>query len=71
MYDFWELIKERAEISKRELILGIASGFLLGLVLGLLIGGNKNKPPKSRKKIVINVPEDEKKSITLNPEDYD
>ena len=38
MYDFFEDIKERAEISVRELILSIACGVLLGFVAGLLLG---------------------------------
>ena len=71
MYDFFEDIKERAEISIRELILSVSCGLLLGLVVGLLIGSRKNRPPKPPKKIIIRENPVNNEGFILNPEDYD
>ena len=74
MYEFLETIKENAELSKRELILGITCGFLAGIILGILIG---RKPPKDSKaskrccKTEVIIPREECAPIKLNPEDYD
>ncbi len=70
MYDFLEEIKERAEVSKRELILGVIVGFLSGVVLGIIFSDLKNKPKKSVKQIIVE-PSQKSESILLNPEDYD
>ncbi|MCR5117278.1 MAG: hypothetical protein K6A97_07200 [Lachnospiraceae bacterium] len=71
MYDFFEDIKERAEISVRELILSIACGVLLGFVAGLLLGSRKNRPPKPPRRIIIKETPEKNEGFILNPEDYD
>lgn len=71
MYDFLEEIKEKAEISIRELILSVSCGVLLGLVVGLLIGSRKNHPPKPPRRIIIKENPEKTEGFILNPEDYD
>lgn len=69
---FLESIKESAEVSKRELILGVICGVLAGLVFGLLIGESRHKAPRAKKIIIreSNNPNKED-AIVLSPEDYD
>lgn len=69
MYEFLEEIKENAEVSKRELLLGIIVGFLSGVVVGMLASERAHKP-RSPKQIIIEKPSGND-GIILNREDYD
>jgi len=71
MYEFLESIKESAEVSKRELILGVTCGALAGVIVGIAIGMQKSRPPKAPKKIIIKEAPKTQESFVLNPEDYD
>ena len=70
MYDFLESIKESAEISRRELILGISCGVLIGFIIGLLFGFGKNNIKSSGKIIIKEAPKKDD-GIVLSREDYD
>ena len=69
MLDFFEEIKESAEVSKRELILCGICAFLGGLVIGLLLGAGKNRP-KPPKQIIIKEEKPEAHKV-LEREDYE
>lgn len=71
MYDFLESIKESAEVSKRELILGVTCGVLAGVIVGIAIGMQKNRLPKAPKKIIIKEAPQKEEAFVLTPEDYD
>lgn len=67
MLDFLEEIKENAEASKREILLGVICGFLLGVILGVFLGGLRSK--SNTKNVFMGPGKDE--GIYLSPEDYD
>lgn len=72
MADFMEMLKENAELSKRETTLAVLCAALLGLVVGIFIGTKFSGQNRQPKKIVIKeyeVPKEDAK--VLSREDYE